>query len=392
MLDLAAARADFGRRFNRPPEVAVRAPGRVNLIGEHTDYNDGFVLPMALDFQLICLAARRADRRVQIYSCEYDALDRFDLDDPTPAADGRWRNYVQGMAWALEARGARLLGCDVWIQGDVPQAAGLSSSAALEMATGWAFVNLSGAAIDRVTLALCGQAAENRFLGVQTGIMDQYISALAQADTALCIDCRTLEATPVPLPLHAQGLAVVVVESGVQRGLVDSEYNARRQECEEGVRRLQALLPDRAISALRDVTPADLMAHSAALPPLILARARHVVTENARVLASVAALQTGDLAHFGALMVESHASMRDDYAITVPAVDRLIDLSLACPGVWGARMTGGGFGGSTVHLVEQTALDRFAAGVVAPYEAATGLRASLYVCHATAGVSLLHET
>ncbi len=391
MLDIAAALDDFGRRFSRAPQVVVRAPGRVNLIGEHTDYNDGFVLPMALDFQVICLAARRADRRVQIYSCDYAAVDAFDLDDPTPAAEGRWRNYVQGMAWALEARGVRLVGCDVWIQGDVPQAAGLSSSAALEMATGWAFVHLSGAAIDRVTLALCGQAAENRFLGVQTGIMDQYISALAQADTALCIDCRTLEATPVPLPLAAHDLAVIVVESGVQRGLVDSEYNARRRECEEGVRRLQALLPDRAITALRDVTPADLVAHGAALPPVILARARHVVTENARVLASVTALRAGDLARFGALMVESHASMRDDYAITVPAVDQLIELALACPGVWGARMTGGGFGGSTVHLVETRALDRFAATVVTPYEAAAGLRAPWYVCHATAGVSVLRE-
>ncbi len=392
MQDVAAARAAFGRQFGRAPDVVVRAPGRVNLIGEHTDYNDGFVLPMALDFQVLCLAARRADRQVRLYSHEYAAVDEFDLDNPTPSDTARWRNYVQGMAWALEARGAHLTGLDVWIGGDVPQAAGLSSSAALEMAAGWAFVTLSAAPIDRITLALCGQAAENRFLGVQTGIMDQYISALAQADTALCIDCRSLTAQPVPLLPAAHGLAVVVVESGVQRGLVDSEYNARRRECEEGVRRFQALLPERPITALRDITPADLVAHGAALPPVILARVRHVVTENARVPASVAALRAGDLAQFGRLMVESHASMRDDYAITVPAVDRLIELALACPGVWGARMTGGGFGGSTVHLVETAALDRFATTVVAPYEAETGLHAPLYVCHATAGVSILRET
>jgi galactokinase len=381
--------ADFAARFGRPAAFATRAPGRVNLIGEHTDYHGGFVLPMALDFAVTCLAAPRADRQVTVYSRDYDASSTFSLDDPTPSADQRWRNYVQGMAWALEQAGVPLTGMDAWIVGDVPQGAGLSSSAALEMAIGWAFAQAAGVLVDRVALALAGQAAENSFLGVQTGIMDQYISALAQADTALCIDCRDLTATVVPLPLAAHGLAVVVVESGVQRGLVDSEYNARRRECEAAVRLLQAALPDRAIRSLRDVTPADLAAHGGDLPPIIAARARHVVTENARVLASVAALTAGDFAAFGRLMVESHASMRDDYAITVPPVDRLIALSLACDGVLGARMTGGGFGGSTVHLVQTAALDRFAAQVVAAYEAETGLHAPYYVCHATAGVGLL---
>ncbi|HUS14437.1 MAG TPA: galactokinase family protein, partial [Chloroflexia bacterium] len=211
---------EFAAHFGAPPTVAVRAPGRVNLIGEHTDYNEGFVLPMALDFQVICLARARPDRQVRLYSVEYGEHSTFSLDDPAPGAPQRWRNYVQGMAWALEERGVRLTGMDALIHGDVPQGAGLSSSAALEMASGWAFVTLSGATVDRRDLALAGQQAENRFLGVRTGIMDQYISALAQADAALCIDCRSLEARPVPLPLEAHGLAIVVVESGVQRGLV----------------------------------------------------------------------------------------------------------------------------------------------------------------------------
>lgn len=385
MIDPAWAQ-EFAAAFGRPSTLAVRAPGRVNLIGEHTDYNEGFVLPMAIDFQVVCLAAPRADRQVHLYSREYGESSTFTLDDPQPAATQRWRNYVQGMAWALEQGGARLTGMDVLITGDVPQGAGLSSSAALEMATGFAFLTLAGVPIDRVALALAGQQAENRFLGVQTGIMDQYISALAQAETALCIDCRALTATPVPLPLAAADVAVVVVESGVQRGLVDSEYNARRRECEEGVRLLADLLPGRSIRALRDVQPGDLAQVGAALPPLILQRVRHVVTEDARVLASVEALHAGDLPRFGRLMLDSHASMRDDYAITVPAIDRLIALSAAYPGVLGARMTGGGFGGSTVHLVARPALAGFATGVVATYEAETGLTAPFYVCTATGGV------
>src|SRR5579859_871587 len=310
-METAPWRAAFRTRFGRAPDVIVRAPGRVNLIGEHTDYNDGFVLPMAIDFEVLCLAARRPDRQVHLYSREYDETSEFDLDAPTPSATQRWRNYVQGMAWALQARGLALGGMDALLTGDVPQGAGLSSSAALEMAAGWAFVTLGGTPLDKVALALSGQDAENQFLGVQTGIMDQYISALAQPHTALCIDCRHLTATPVPLPLAAQDVVVVVVESGVQRGLVDSEYNARRRECEEGVRIFAHLLPDRAIRALRDITPDDLARYSAVLPPTTLQRVRHVVTENARVLESVAALQAGDLAQFGHLMIASHASMRD---------------------------------------------------------------------------------
>jgi galactokinase len=380
---------DFAARLGRAASVAVRAPGRVNLIGEHTDYNEGFVLPMAIDFGVVCLAAPRPDRQVRLYSRDYGEESTFSLDDPTPSPTQRWRNYVQGIAWALEQRGARLRGMDAYITGNVPQGAGLSSSAALEMATGFTFLTVSDQPVDRVALALAGQQAENAFLGVQTGIMDQYISALAQPDAALCIDCRALTARVVPLGLEARGLAVVVVESGVQRGLVDSEYNARRRECEEGVRLLAALLPDRQITALRDVTPADLEHAGAELPPLILRRVRHVVTEDARVLESVAALEAGDVVRFGQLMLESHASMRDDYQITVPAVDRLIALAAACPGVLGTRMTGGGFGGSTVHLVEQAALDRFAQEVVAVYERETGLRAPMYVCRAVAGVGPL---
>ncbi len=382
--------AEFASRFGRTAEVVARAPGRVNLIGEHTDYNDGFVLPMAIEFEVVCVAARRRDRRVRLWSREYAEPAEFDLDSRQPAAQ-RWAAYVQGMGIALQEFGLPVWGMDALIAGDVPQGAGLSSSAALEMAAGLVLGVHGLNCLSRVTLARCGQWAENHFLGVQSGIMDQYISALAQAGGALLIDCRALTSEVVPLPLDERGLAIVVVESGVARGLVDSEYNARRRECEEGVRLLQGLLPGRRIGLLRDVTQADLDAYGAELAPTILRRVRHVVTENARVLESAAALGAGDMRRFGRLMFASHASMRDDYEITVPPVDLLISLSAGYEGVLGARMTGGGFGGSTVHLMEVSALPRFAADVVAEYERQTGLRAPMYRCRPMAGASYVQK-
>ncbi len=376
----------FQQLYGRNPTVAVRAPGRVNLIGEHTDYNEGFVLPMAIDSQVVVLAAPSGNDEVQLYSQDFDQQTRFTLGQITPVMDARWSNYVRGVAQAWQAHGQRLVGADLAITGNVPRGAGLSSSAALEMATGYTLALLGGSPIDKVQLALRGQEAENRFVGVQTGIMDQYISALGQTDCALCIDCRDLSYQAVPLGLEQQGAVVIVVESGVQRGLVDSEYNTRRRECQEGVKLFGALLPDRPITALRDISLADFERHAAALPEVVRKRVRHIVTENARVLRSVAALQARDLPTFGQLMYESHVSMRDDYQITVPAVDRLIELARQMPGVIGTRMTGGGFGGSTVHLVEAGAIERFGREVVARYMTETGLDAPMYVCHAMPGV------
>ncbi len=380
----------FEQVFGRKPTVAVRAPGRVNLIGEHTDYNEGFVLPMAIDSQVVVLATPSSTDDIQLYSQDFQQRTRFSLGQPiTPVTDARWSNYVRGVAQALQDHGQPLVGADLAITGNVPRGAGLSSSAALEIATGYTLALLGGGPIDRVQLALRGQEAENRFVGVQTGIMDQYISALGQADCALCIDCRDLSYQAVPLGLERQGVAVVVVESGVQRGLVDSEYNTRRRECQEGVRLFQALLPDRQITALRDLTMDDFDRHAAALPDVVRRRVRHIVSEDERVLQSVQALQAGDLPAFGGLMYASHISMRDDYQITVPAVDRLIELARQMPGVIGTRMTGGGFGGSTVHLVQEDAVERFGRKVVARYMEETGLNAPMYVCHAMPGVGEL---
>jgi len=340
---------------------------------------------MAIEFEVVCVAARRRDRRVRLWSREYGGWAEFDLDSRQLAAQ-RWAAYVQGMGMAMQEFGLPVSGMDALSAGDVPQGAGLSSSAALEMASGLALAVHGLNRLSMVALARCGQWAENNFLGVQSGIMDQYISALAQEGAALLIDCRDLTSEVVRLSLDEHGLAIVVVESGVKRGLVDSEYNARRRECEEGARLLQDLLPGRRIAALRDVTQADLDRCGAELPPTILRRVRHVVTENVRVLESAAALRAGDMNRFGRLMLASHTSMRDDYEITVPPVDLLVSLSAECEGVLGARMTGGGFGGSTVHLVQTDAIGRFRREVVDRYMAEWGLNAPMYVCRAVAGV------
>lgn len=381
--------ATFQEVFGRPATVAGRAPGRVNLIGDHTDYNEGFVLPMAIDPQVITLARPSESNILRIYSRDYRQLASFDLSHIVPSQEARWSNYIGGVAQALQARGYPLVGADLAITGNVPWGAGLSSSAALEMAAGWTLAALAGVDMDRVELARCGQEAENHFVGVPTGIMDQFISALGQEDAALCIDCRDLTYQAVPLRLDRHGVAVVVVESGVQRGLVDSEYDTRRRECQEGTRLLQEMLPNRPIRSLRDVSEVDFARYGDRLPDVIRWRVRHVVTENARVLQRVEALQAGDLARFGQLMYESHVSLRDDYAVTVPAVDHLIALAHVTPGVLGTRITGGGFGGSTVHLVETAALSRFSQEVVGRYMADTGLIAPLYICRAVAGVGPL---
>ena len=379
----------FQRVFGREATLAVRAPGRVNLIGDHTDYNDGYVLPMAIDLRVIALAAPNGTSAVRLYSDDYAQQDSFDLTAIAPSPDIGWSNYVRGVAQALKERAVPLVGADLATSGDVPRGAGLSSSAALEMASGYALATLAGMEMDRVELALCGQEAEHRYAGVQSGIMDQFASALGQADSALRIDCRDLSYQVVPLGLARRAVRVVVVESGVQRTLVGSAYNTRRRECEEGARLLQAALPGRRITSLRDVTMEDLQRSAQTLPDHVARRVRHVVSENERVLRSLAALRAGDLTTFGRLMRQSHVSLRDDYEVTVPDVDRLIELAWALPGVLGARMTGAGFGGATVHLVRTDAMERFGRDVVERYMEETGRRAQIYICDAANGVSVL---
>jgi galactokinase len=375
--------AAFRAAFDGEPSCVVQAPGRVNLIGEHTDYNDGFVLPCAIDFgtQVACRARDDAWVRIVAADCGSE-IDSFRLDQAiVPRTDAPWANYARGMVRMLIEHGVSLTGADLAVAGDVPQGAGLSSSASFEVAIGQAFKSLLG--LDTLTptdLARLAQRAENEFVGCNCGIMDQLISARGQAGHALLIDCRSLAARAIPLP---EDLAAMIVHSRVRRGLVDSEYNARRQQCE-------AVARHHGVRALRDLDMAGLQAGSAGLDAWVLRRARHVVSENERTLQAAEALAAGDLPHLGRLMAASHASMRDDFEITVPAIDRLVEIMQTAIGEeGGARMTGGGFGGCCVALLPRSRADAVREAIDAHYRAPSGERAAVYVCQASAGAGRL---
>jgi galactokinase len=367
----------FEACFGGPPEWVARAPGRVNLIGEHTDYNDGFVLPMAIDRGVWVAGRSRGDRTVSVYSLYFDDRREFELDGLTRHGD-EWIEYVRGVAWALGERGHALAGWEGVTAGDVPVGAGLSSSAAVEMATARAFHASSGFAWDPREMALAGQRAENDWVGVNSGIMDQMISASGVEGHALLIDCRTLETRPVPLP---PGTSVVILDTSTRRGLVDSAYNERRAACEAAAAFL-------GVPALRDVDAATLEARAGEMDPVALRRARHVVTENARTLEAAEAMARGDAAAMGRLMNASHASLRDDFEVSRKELDVIVELAQAHEGCHGARMTGAGFGGCAVALVEKEAVDGFVREVAAGYQAATGLHPKVYVSAASEGASL----
>ena len=342
---------DFAARFGRAPRV-FSAPGRVNLIGEHTDYNDGFVLPLAIERRTYVAAAPRSDRTIRVRSRNLNSEISFDLERPGPRRRGIWADYVEGMAQALRARGIPVGGADLLIESEVPAGAGLSASAALELSVGYALCALTGAdPPDGRLLALAGQAAEHESVGTLCGIMDQYISALGRAGQALLIDCRSLE--PRAVPLHSNS-SIVICDTRVKHHLASSEYNKRHAECRAGAEALKAVLPG--IQALRDVSVEELDRHGHLLPELVRRRCRHVVTENERTLAAADALERGDPCRVGRLMVESHRSLQYDYEVSCSELDVAVDAALAVPGVYGARMTGGGFGGCTVTLVERRAV------------------------------------
>lgn len=377
------ALAAFCGRFGCAPTVLAQAPGRVNLIGEHTDYNDGFVLPCAIDFRTVVAMRPRADTRVEVVAADMGhAVDAFDLvDAAVPHPRLGWARYVRAAFAAARAAGQPVGGACIALAGDVPQGAGLSSSASLQVALLRALVqahDLRG--VDATGMARLAQAAENDFVGCQCGIMDQLISARGEAGHALMIDCRNLHTTRVPLP---EDVAVMIVHSRVQRGLVDSAYNERRQQCRQAADAL-------GMRALRDVTPETLAAARGRLPPLVARRAAHVVSENQRTRLAAEALVRGDLRRLGVLMAASHRSMREDFEITVPAVDRLVALLQAAIGdEGGARMTGGGFGGCVVALLPTHRVDAVQATVLREYRSPEGLAPTVWVTRPTAGAGLL---
>ena len=383
MLERATAR--FAERFGDDPAPSVAvAPGRVNLIGEHTDYNDGFVLPMAIGRTAIVVFRRRPDRRLRLHSIAYDEKKELDLDALAAPADGEWYSYVAGVAWAFAAEGLEAPGLDAVVDGDVPLGAGLSSTAALEMATARALAAAGSAEWDPVRMARLGQKAENEYVGMNCGIMDQFASSACREGHALLLDCRSLETRPVPVP---EAAAVVVMDTGARRSLAGSAYNDRRAACERVVAHLQKTHPE--VKALRDVTLDMLKAEEAALDPADLRRARHVVPENTRPVQMADALQAGNLELAGQLMDDSHASLRDLYEVSCEELDLITEIARAQPGCFGARMTGAGFGGCAVALVRAEATAPFCETVLSAYKAKIDLPAALYPCRPMPGARLL---
>jgi galactokinase len=369
----------FQARFGTASNI-YRAPGRVNLIGEHTDYNDGFVLPAAIEFYCWAAAAPRKDGKVAIYSENFDETAEASLDSLRPSGEKHWANYPLGMAWALRQAGKPLSGANIYVAGEVPLGAGLSSSAAIEVAAGFALLGVSGLDIDRTELAQLCQKAENEFVGARVGIMDQYVSCYGRALHALLLDCRSLKHRFVKLPVDVQ---LVICNTMVRHEVASSKYNTRRAECEEGVRILRTALPE--IRALRDVTLSQLEAHRGNLSPTVFGRCRHVITENERVRSAVEAFRQGNIKALGPLMQDSHRSLRDDYEVSCKELDLMVEIAMPQPGLIGARMTGGGFGGCTINLVQSAAVSDFKRNVAEEYSRKTGLTPEIYVSPASEG-------
>lgn len=363
----------FEEIFGTKPRYLIRAPGRVNLIGEHTDYNEGFVLPIAIERGITFLVNPREDRNVRLFSLNFGESDEFNLDD-IQRSKVEWSNYVRGVAKFLSEK-VTLRGMDALIYGDLPIGAGLSSSAAIEVGSALSFQAVSLFKMDRKSLALICQRAENEFVGMRCGIMDQFASLLSEEGMALFIDCRSLETKNIPLP---SGYCIAICDSKVRRELVSSEYNKRRAECEKASEIL-------GVSALRDATPEMLEEKKDELGELLYKRAKHVIEENLRVLSAVESLLRNDIQKFGELMNQSHISLRDLYEVSSKELDILVEIALSIPGVIGARLTGAGFGGCTVNLLKDESKENFEIEIKERYRRATGLEAELWFTHPAQG-------
>src|SRR5690349_16771992 len=370
----------MSQTHNNDSPRKFRAPGRVNLIGEHTDYNDGFVMPAAINLSVFASVWPREDRKLQIKSENFDDEIEFDLDHPQRTSEHHWSDYAIGVAVMLERAGHRLRGARLELRGDVPLGSGLSSSAAVEVATACALAANSDLSIDKRELALLCQRAENEFVGARVGIMDQFVSLFGREERALLLDCRSLEFKLLPLP---DTVNLVICNTMVKHALASSAYNERRAQCEAGVQHLARFLPH--VKALRDVTLAELEEFGRDLPAVVYRRCRHVITENLRVLAAGEALQRHDLYRFGELMRGSHFSLRDDYEVSSKELDLMVELAFMSDGIYGSRMTGGGFGGCTVNIVDVDYVEQVTTFIARQYEHITKLKPEIYVCEASNG-------
>jgi galactokinase len=369
----------FEEIFGSSP-VIYRAPGRINLIGEHTDYNDGFVMPAAIGFSTQVAIAPRTDRKLVLHSEEFDGDLKFDVDHLPEKRTGEWCDYVLGVASVLCERGHELKGANLLVHGEVPIGAGLSSSAAIEVASALAFLDLEGSSQPMPVVARICQQAENGFIGARVGIMDQFVSCMGKAGHAFFLDCRSLEFEQIPIPGN---IRFVVCNTMVKHELAKGAYNTRREECEEGTRLFSQWKPE--VRALRDVSIDLLEEHAQDLPATILKRCSHVVRENQRVLDAVQCLNKGDLNRLGKLMRESHESLRDLYEVSCRELDVMVESAEGLPGYFGGRMTGGGFGGCTVNLVSAANAEDFAVQIAERYERAIGIHPQTYICSAEDG-------
>ncbi len=388
MQDLNKLWKIFNEKFTDTGLVkgAFSAPGRVNLIGEHTDYNEGFVLPMAIGKKIIMLGQLRDDRLVQVFDLVYKTKIKFSLDALTPLKKDTWVNYLMGVMGEIQKAGYILRGANIIFISNIPQKAGLSSSAALEVVTALTMAKLNSLEIEPVEMAHLCRRAENNFVGVACGIMDQYVSCLGQKNYALFIDCRSNDYELIPFKNH--NYQIVICNSKVQRGLVNSEYNKRKEECKMATEFFKHKL-NREIRALRDITIDEYKKYQAQLPEVTARRARHVISENYRVQTGVQALRMENYSAFGQLMIESHQSLKDDYEVSCAELDLLVDLSLKQEGVLGARMTGAGFGGCTVNLIEKNYLDAFKKNIKNEYKKITGINPDIYVTPPAEGAKVI---
>lgn len=377
---LSQLATSFQHTFQADP-LLIRSPGRVNLIGEHTDYNEGFVLPAAIDKAIYLAIGPRTDDELHFVAQDFNETYQGSLNQLVPTQT--WADYLLGVVAQLRLLGHRLGGFNCVFGGTIPVGAGLSSSAALENAVGFALNELFSLGLDRLTLLKLSQRAENDFVGAKVGIMDMFASMMGRADHVIKLDCRSLEYTYAPL--HMDGVRIVLCDSRVKHSLVTSEYNTRRSECEAGVRFLRTYYPE--IKSLRDVTMVMLDEHLRDTEPLIYRRCAYVVQENSRLLDGVAALEANDLAAFGQLMYGSHEGLSKWYEVSCPELDILVALAQQQPGVLGARMMGGGFGGCTINLVQEDGLDDFTDLITKQYKAQTGIDAYFYVCKLEDGTS-----
>lgn len=386
MNPIQLSQIQFEQHFGYSSHKTVFAPGRVNIIGEHTDYNEGFVMPCAINYGMAVSFSPRDDSIWRVYAVDIDETDAFDLNKPLPKSDEKWKNYVRGVVHYIQEKCPEFRqGADIAMTSNVPMSSGLSSSAALEIAIGKTCQVVGELPLSLTDIALIGQIAENKFVGANCGNMDQLTSALGQKDHLIMIDCRSLDIAPTPMP---QGYSIAIINSNVKHDLVTGEYNSRRQECERAADFF-------GVNALREVSLAQFKAQATALQQLdelAYKRAKHVISENARVLEAVEALRLGEMQKLGELMAQSHVSMRDDFEITTPEIDYLVELAQVAIGKsGGARMTGGGFGGCIVCVVANENVEALRQLIAENYQKQTGIAESFYLCTASDGVQLVER-